>query len=461
MKSQAPDIAAAVFSTLSKVASTSSRVEKYNILASACGLSSSGAQKSVYADSRSRTFQRILKDIVLYAHNPNWVYRVTAPEEFSTGVKKIPAFAAFEAFKNILDDLRLGTENTSLYQVKLALQDILDAADKDTRKWLCMILNKDLKIGFRQWNKLFPGLLPEPKLMLCEEWDGHTINCAMYCEPKLDGLRLLLQIDDKGNTIPLSRGGKPIFNLGQFILPQIKKLGFKSCVLDGEVFAGNFGDSSSIAKSAKSVDASKLKFNLFDYIPLQHYKDDECTCDLLLKERKSVLHARMFGQNMPNVVMLPYPIVDTAKKVEMAVNNYMREGYEGCVLKYPLSMYRYGRSKSWLKFKPQNTADLEVYKAEPGQAGTRLENTMGALLCKGVIDFKGKKHKVKVSVGGGFSDEWREYFWQQHLDGTLPGTIIEVKYQDCTKATLCAASIIKGAKYSLRFPRFMRLRDDK
>lgn len=462
MKSKAPDIAAAVFTTLANVAATSSRVEKYNILASACGFASpKGA--SVFSASHSHTFQRILKDIALYAYNPNWTYRITSPPEFPVTISedKLPALVAWSSFKNILDDLRLGI---AVNKKRQELYNILASADSKTRPWLCAVLDRDIKIGFRQWNKLFPNLLPELKLMLCEEWDGETLDTPHYCEPKLDGLRLLIQIDRDGNCTPLSRGGKPIFNLEKYIIPQLKKLGFRACVLDGEVFAGTFGESASIAKSEKPhPNAKALKFYVFDYIPLNLYRDGKCEYKEKLSHRKSLLRSVLVNAvvRAPNIVLVPYPMVPSPELVYEVTQQYMDQGYEGCVLKERASEYEYGRSSSWKKFKPQQTADLTVYSAVEGKAGTRLEGTMGALLCAGTVYNKGLPYKVKVSVGGGFSNEWREYFWKMHKRNVLDGTVIEVKYQDCTVANLCKTSAVPGAKYSLRFPRFKRLRDDK
>jgi hypothetical protein len=455
VKTVEADAVAAVFQTLAKVAATSSRVEKYNILASACRVGSFGAHQD--------SIQLILKEVVQYALNPNWVYRISAPTEFSASKKKLPANKLWTQFIHLLDDLRLGTFQVPLSRMKESIQLVLDLADQQTRPWLCMVLDRDLKIGFRQWNKLFPGILPEQKLMLCNEWDLSEPKSAMMCEPKLDGLRMLIVVNSRGECIPISRGGKPLWNLDH-IFKEIKSSGTKNVVFDGEAFAGTFGDSISICKSqAPHPQATSLKFHIFDMISLRDYESDKCQCQDSLMKRKAHLHSLLF-HNKPrpkHLIEVPYPLVRSVADISTRMTQYLEQGYEGCVLKDPKSKYVFARSDAWLKRKPTETCDLEVYDAKPGKAGTKLENTMGALFCKGTVNFRGKKFKVKVVVGGGFSDEWRDHFFKLYNKGILQGTVIEVKYQDCTEANLCEASRVPGAKYSLRFPRFMRLRDDK
>ncbi len=431
-----------IFSTFKQIASVSGRLEKEKL-----------------AVQLARDDGDLLKEMILFTYNPNWTYRVSAPSEFGKS-KKLPASIVWPRFRKVL--VGLIERSSSLATLREALQATLDSADSDTRPWLCAILDRELKIGFKQWSKIFPGILPKQKLMLCDTWDMSKPSGMQYCEPKLDGLRMLVVVDKHGECVPISRGGKPMWNM-EHIFKEIQASGVKSVVIDGEAFAGTFGDSISICKS-ESVHplAKNLKFYIFDMLPLADYEKDKCGCEKSLLMRKASLHTQIFSRiESKYLVQLPYPTVTTLAQIEKLIAEYIEDGYEGCVLKDPKSRYEFDRSDAWLKYKPQETADLIVYDAKPGKAGTKYSKTMGALLCKGEVNFRGNKFKVKVAVGGGFSVDWRTHFWQLHKKGLLNGTVIEVKYQDCTEANLCEASRVPGAKYSLRFPRFMRLREDK
>lgn len=427
-----------------------------------CRATTSRTQKEALLRKVLKTDKALLQQIVKYTYNPNWNYRITAPKDAQENIGVLPALPAFAAFINILDDCRLGIGE--LADVRTRMRNLLGSCAPGVREYLCAILDRELKIGFRQWNKFFKDAIPSPRMMLCDTWDTVSVSEPMYCEPKLDGLRMQVVVDHNGDGIVISRGGKPLWNVDH-ILQEIKKMEMYNAVLDGEVYAGNFGDTMSIVKTeTEHPDALKAKFLVFDIIPRPHWESNQSayTAKLLFQRKSSLMKAfNPHANKLKYVELLPFPLVYSAEQAEARITKYMAQGYEGCVLKFPKSPYVYKRSNFWLKFKPQETADLEVYDAVAGKKGTRLENTLGALLCKGTVNFRGTEYKVKVSVGGGLPDEWRKYFWGLYIKGRLPGTIVEVKYQDCTAATLCGASQISGSKYSLRFPRFMRLRDDK
>ena len=81
----------------------------------------------------------------------------------------------------------------------------------------------------------------------------------------------------------------------------------------------------------------------------------------------------------------------------------------------------------------------------PGTPGTKFANTMGAILFRG----QHKGQEILVSVGGGYTEQQRDEFWA-HRD-QLVGVIGEVEADAVTKSQ-------NSDVYSLRFPRFVRLR---
>jgi DNA ligase-1 len=77
----------------------------------------------------------------------------------------------------------------------------------------------------------------------------------------------------------------------------------------------------------------------------------------------------------------------------------------------------------------------------------RNEGRLGALVCSGFDDGK----EISVNVGSGFSDSDRDEFWANtnHIIGRTAEIMCDVITQN------------RDGTYSLRFPRFVRFRDDK
>jgi DNA ligase-1 len=91
------------------------------------------------------------------------------------------------------------------------------------------------------------------------------------------------------------------------------------------------------------------------------------------------------------------------------------------------------------------TVDLEVVDVEEG-TGRNL-GRLGALVCSGSDHGK----QIAVNVGSGFTDSDRDSFWADR--GLVVGRTVEILCDVITKN--------QDGTYSLRFPRFVRFRDDK
>jgi DNA ligase-1 len=133
------------------------------------------------------------------------------------------------------------------------------------------------------------------------------------------------------------------------------------------------------------------------------------------------------------------------KELKTYANDMVEAGFEGIMIKDLEAPYECKRNLFWMKWKPTITVDLEVIELEEGTG--RNEGRLGALVCQGTDDGK----LIKVNVGSGFSDNQRSEFWGCSED--VVGETAEV---------LCdAISQNQDSTYSLRFPRFVRFRDDK
>jgi DNA ligase-1 len=159
---------------------------------------------------------------------------------------------------------------------------------------------------------------------------------------------------------------------------------------------------------------------------------------------------RPYVDNMRSVELLHSIDVDLdysegVNQLHRYANDMVNEGFEGIMIKDLGTPYECRRNTSWLKWKPVITVDLEVVDVEEGTG--KNVGRLGALVCSGVDDGR----TITVNCGSGFSDEQRVDIWSNRA--MVVGQTVEVMAD--------AVSKNQDGTYSLRFPRFVRFRDDK
>jgi DNA ligase-1 len=153
---------------------------------------------------------------------------------------------------------------------------------------------------------------------------------------------------------------------------------------------------------------------------------------------------------MPNVELLPHIMVDLdtgegRDQLMRYAKDNVNAGFEGIMIKDINSPYECKRNTFWMKWKPTITVDLEVIDLEEGTG--RNVGRLGALVCSGVDDGK----TITVNVGSGFTDGDRDSLWGNR--SLVIGRTVEILCDVITQN--------QDGTYSLRFPRFVRFRDDK
>jgi DNA ligase-1 len=192
--------------------------------------------------------------------------------------------------------------------------------------------------------------------------------------------------------------------------------------------------------------------NVFDIL----YLDGKTLIDLPFLERRKILVEVVTQYVAPQVVSAdPTVIADT-------YNRALAVGHEGIMLKVPDSPYTPGqRGKNWIKIKPKvDTLDLAVIGAEWGEG--KRAHIFGSFLL--ACQDQGKLIPLS-RVATGFSDERLAEVYDLLKDTVIsnagkevrfePGLVFEVGYAELQ------VSPTYGAGFALRFPRFIRLRDDK
>ena len=337
--------------------------------------------------------------------------------------------------------------------------------------WYRRILLKDLNCGMSEktLNKVCKGvgrpdlMIPVFSCQLAKDCEGIEPEGSKAIEVKLDGMRVITivypNISEKTLDIgsphgasvveQYSRNGKVLSNFSG-IIEEISKVGFifkEPMVLDGEVMSASFQDLMKQAHRKSDVDTKDAILHLFDILPLKDFTLGICNIPQHRRRQNLENFFMSVGDLMPHVEMLGQEVVhmDTiaGKRRFREINSdAIINGYEGIMIKDLNAVYKCKRVDSWMKMKPYIEVSLNIISVEEGEK--KYTGKLGAFICEGVDDGR----KIRVHVGGGFSDQNREDYWKER--DSLIGQVVEVKADAITQN--------QSGDYSLRFPRFKTFR---
>jgi DNA ligase-1 len=392
------------------------------------------------------------------------------------GVRQIPELVGITNAENPWEEfnelmLQLSQRRLTGHAARDAIQSMAERFDSvEWNTFLAPVLRRDLRAGIsdKTINKICKKTDYEIPIFGCQlatNSEGRPeMKGIKRLEPKLDGVRMLMMVipSDFGDvtTICFSRNGKQFDNFGH-IEEQVRDNWFKMVrkaatsnlsmgfVLDGEVIGNSFQELMRQARRKTDVQAEDSVYNVFDILPLDAFREGHWNAQL--SKRISILEdMRPVIDTMPGLELLPHIMVDldTAAgrdQLDRYAKDNVNAGFEGIMIKELQAPYICKRSTDWMKWKPTITVDLEVVGVEEG-TGRNL-GRLGALVCHGVDDGK----EITVNVGSGFSDTDRDDYWINR--NLVIGRTAEVLCDVITQN--------QDGTYSLRFPRFVRFRDDK
>lgn len=200
-----------------------------------------------------------------------------------------------------------------------------------------------------------------------------------------------------------------------------------------------------------------LKLFLFDCLLIEN----KSLIDLPLKERRNILISSI---KESKIVRIAENIVSKDPfEVKKFYDKSVNEGHEGIIIKDYLSQYQPGaRGKKWLKIKRTlETLDLVIIGAEWGEG--RRKKWLSSLLL-GIRDEEGSFLPIG-KVATGLSDELFNEITEQLTPLILeengktvtlvPKIVVEVLYDEMQHSPKYESG------FALRFPRVLRIRDDK
>ncbi len=302
---------------------------------------------------------------------------------------------------------------------------------------------------------------PEPTAEAIVERLGDPV----WVEEKYDGIRC--QVHKEGAQVEIySRELRRITAQFPDVADRVRKID-ADFIADGELLAWQNGRALPFAELQKRLGRKGDDFFLGAEIPVSI-----CLYDLLglsgrkllklpLVERRGKLDALPLT---PGVERAPYQIVSGATAVEAAFLAARQRGNEGLMAKDPQSIYLPGRrGLAWLKLKKAYaTLDVVVVGVEWGHGKRRH------VLSDYTFAVRDEATDQLLPVGKAYSGltdaeiaHYTEHFLQHTLEErgryrvVQPDVVLEVAFDTIQRSDRHASG------YALRFPRILRIRDDK
>lgn len=279
------------------------------------------------------------------------------------------------------------------------------------------------------------------KPQLAQLAQGVPSKPGLVIEPKLDGTRILVHVAEDGVHFYTRRGEDHIGKLPQ-LTKELSELPVDTW-LDGELVSLSQKDGKIVCEwgTVTSVLGSKLPHihaDTLTYVAFDIMKmDGHDVRTLPLSDRRSLLERLLAKFEWDRVTIIPQ--VEASEKAHQVMLDL---GYEGSMVKDPNARYASGkRGYGWDKIKPTVEVEGVIIGFKPGEGS--FTGLVGALIFGQFQDGK----MVERGKCSGMDFATRQHI-SQNPDEYL-GRVITVKHEGTTKHG------------NLRFPRFMRFRDDR
>lgn len=196
--------------------------------------------------------------------------------------------------------------------------------------------------------------------MLAKEYDGNYTNDIKFCQPKLDGIRCNIYLEND-EIKAISRKNNPFYTV-EHIKESLKEIlcEFPTIHFDGELYNhelhDDFNKVVSLVKKEKLNEEDKeevvkyVRYNVYDLW-------DDSNPNMTFEERNELINNLLF--DVPFVDIVETKIVNNEEDVENCFNQFVGNGYEGAILRKN-GIYEHKRSKNLLKYKKFNEEEFEI-----------------------------------------------------------------------------------------------------
>jgi DNA ligase-1 len=402
----------------------------------------------------------------------------------------------------VLGTLRLGVaEMTILYGLSKAITGTKEAKPTLEKAFnvlsdLGEVAERALRSGVQALRQVRPVVGKPIRMMLAQrvkdlvEIPKH-ISGLVHVEYKYDGERVQAHVPRSGDIVLYSRRQENItYQYPEVVQALRTSFRGKAAILEGEVVAvdphtGKLKDFQTLMQRRRKYDVASyaikvpVKYVLFDLLHL----DGRSLLGDPLASRKEALGRCVRVHE--RVALVSFIATQDIGEIESFFAEAIGQGAEGVVIKDAQSPYEAGtRGWRWIKYKREyrkelaDTFDLVVVGGMYGR-GMRA-GTFGSLLVA-AFNPQTNRYESFTKVGAGFSDAelarlpkllrpYRLPAKHRLVETSVkadvwfePALVMEVTGAQLTVSpihTVARAEVKKGG-LALRFPRFMRWRDDK
>jgi DNA ligase-1 len=262
-------------------------------------------------------------------------------------------------------------------------------------------------------NEKLPTYFP----MLAVEFSDKTEKYPCYAQPKLDGIRCI--VFKHNNQIIFQSRNNTIFQSFPHLLLELEKIFTQNpnIILDGELYNHEleFQKITSIVRKKEHPELFKIQYHIYDVI----------INDISFKERIEIIKTILSETNCINssnflfLFLVKTFVIHNREQMNHLHNQFVEEGYEGIMLRNPMSNYKQKiRSKDLVKYKLFKDSDYIIVGHHEGTGGIPVFEC---------ITDEGKKFSVNMKCSIDEKREMMESVTEYY------GKKLIVKYQELSQ----------------------------
>lgn len=409
------------------------------------------------------------------------------------------AFAAQRAFAGTLKEARMRLFHPLGFMLASPVESPEEAVERFEEK---PAKRKPPKKVRRKTNEQMEE--EEPIAVVAEESEAELRTIRAFLEDKYDGMRAQVHCGDPeepGRVVIYSRNREEItesYPELEEAFARVSEAGVGPLIFDGEILGWDLQESRALpfAVLGQRIGRKRVSNAWREQVPVIFMAFDlmfagELLLDLPLRERRNRLEAvaeklvevtrsplavderkkeaqgLMFveadGEGVERLLLSPSRLVESAEDIDRAYADARARANEGVMLKAAESQYLPGRrGLAWLKLKRElATLDVVVTGAEFGhgkRAGILSDYTFAVRGAHGELLNVGKAYSGLTDVEIAELSAWMMEHTledQGYFRTVEPLRVLEVAFNNIMRSDRHASG------FALRFPRILRIRDDK